>query len=119
MKALVIGGSSGVGFAVSRSLQDRGFAVKVLGPHKPETDCEYSFCDLRYPDMAQFEELARDEDINTLFISSGLGRLADFQYFGYAEVDKTFTVHTVSVVKILRAFYDRLLTGGGAHSFAE
>ena len=93
--------------------------MKVLGIHEPDntSDCEYDYCDLRYPDMSKLEALAHDEDINMLFISSGIGRAADFQYFSIPEIEKALTIDTVSVIKILRVFYDKLLTGGGALLF--
>ena len=49
-KAVVIGGSNGIGLAVSRKLIDRGYAVKILGIHEPdrsvirESECEYRHC---------------------------------------------------------------------------
>ena len=116
-KAVVIGGSNGIGLAVSRNLIDRGYSVKILGIHEPdrsvigETECEYVYCDLRYPNEEYLNTLAHDEDINALFISSGIGRFSDFQYFHTAEIDKTFLIDTVSPIKIIRQFYDRILNG--------
>lgn len=114
-KAAVVGGSSGIGLAVCCALVKRGCKVKVLGLHKPEgINCEYEYCDMRYPDIMQFESLAHDDSINALFISSGIGRFADFQHFSIPEIEKTLTIDTVSVLKLLRVFYDKLLMGGGA-----
>lgn len=118
-KAVVIGGSNGIGLAVSRKLIDRGYSVKILGIHEPdrsvigESECEYVYFDLRYPNEEYLNSLARDEDINALFISSGIGRFSDFQYFHTAEIEKTFLIDTVSPVKIIRHFYDKILTRGG------
>ena len=114
-KAVVIGGSNGIGLAVSRNLIDRGYSVKILGIHEPdrsvigETECEYVYCDLRYPNEEYLNTLAHDKDINALFISSGIGRFSDFQYFHTAEIEKTFLIDTVSPIKIIRQFYDRIL----------
>lgn len=122
-KALIIGGSSGIGLAIARNLIDRGSKVKILARHEPDTsiikpsECEYSYCDLLYLDMAQLEALAGDEDINCLFISAGIGRMADFQYFHTAEIEKIFTIDTVSAIKIIRVFYDKILNGGGGTRF--
>ena len=115
-KAVVIGGSSGIGLSVSRELRRRGYVVKVLGIHEPEdlSGIEYSYCDLRCPDISQLEALAEDQDINLLFIASGVGRFADFQYFTIPEIEKILTVDTLSVIKILRVFYDKIRTWGGA-----
>lgn len=117
-KAVVIGGSNGIGLAVSRKLIDMGYAVKILGIHEPdrnvikESECEYVYCDLRYPDEEYLHSLAQDDNINALFISSGIGRFSDFQYFHVAEIEKTFLIDTVSPVKIIREFYDKIRTGG-------
>lgn len=118
-KAVVIGGSNGIGLAVSRKLTDMGYAVKILGIHEPdrnvikESECEYVYCDLRYPDEEYLHSLAQDDSINALFISSGIGRFSDFQYFHTAEIEKTFLIDTVSPVRIIREFYDKIRTGGG------
>ena len=122
-KAVVIGGSNGIGLAVSRKLIDMGYSVKILGIHEPdrnvmnESECEYVYCDLRYPDEEYLRSLANDEEINALFISSGIGRFADFQYFHTAEIEKTFLIDTVSIIKIIRMFYDKILMGGGGGHF--
>ena len=42
-------------------------------------------------------------------VTAGIGRIADFQYHHIAEIDKTFTVDSVSTIKIFRIFYERIL----------
>ena len=121
--AVVIGGSNGIGLAVSRKFIDRGYAVKILGIHEPDrnvihgSECEYVYHDLRYPNEEYLKSLAQDENIDVLFISSGIGRFSDFQYFHTAEIEKTFLIDTVSPVKIIREFYNKMHRGGGVQTF--
>ena len=120
-KAVIIGGSNGIGLAISRKLIDDGCKVKILDISRPdenilrESECEYSYCDMCDLNEHQIEELAQNESINALIITAGIGRIADFRYFHTAEIEKTFRIDAVSVIKILKVFYDKLLTGGGGH----
>lgn len=114
-KALVIGGSNGIGLAITSCLIDKGYFVIVLDRNKGDLESfdsksySYSYCNMLDFNEDLFTGLSRDQDIEILMITAGFGRIADFQYHHIAEIDNMFTVDTVSTIKIIRIFYERLL----------
>ena len=115
-KAVVVGGSSGIGLAVSKELISRGYFVEICSRSAPDADVlktdmyRHHPCDLRDFSEDLFNSLAADRDVRLLMITAGIGRIADFQYHHLAEIDKILTVDTVSVIKIIRVFYDRIMS---------
>ena len=114
-KALVVGGSNGMGLAVTSTLIGRGYQVIVLDRNEGDLDklnegsYTYTYCDLLDFNEELFNDLSFDKDIEVLFISAGVGRIADFKAHHIAEIDKMFTIDTTSALKILRIFYDRIM----------
>ena len=114
-KALVIGGSNGIGLAITSCLIDKGYFVIVLDRNKGDLESfdsksySYSYCNMLDFNEDLFTDLSQDKDIEILMITAGFGRIADFQYHHIAEIDNMFTVDTVSTIKIIRIFYERLL----------
>ena len=113
-KALVIGGSSGIGLAIAKKLIERGYHVDILarnGPEEgvlPEAGYDYFFCDLLELDEELISSFAADPELSFLMITAGIGRVADFEYFHTAEIDHIMTVNATSTIRILRLFYDRI-----------
>lgn len=113
-KALVIGGSSGIGLAIAKSLISRGYLVVILGRSSPadgvleEGTYEYYYCDLLDLDENLISSFADDLKITFLMITAGFGRVADFEYFHTAEIKNMMTVNATSAIRILRLFYDRI-----------
>lgn len=97
-KALVIGGSNGIGLAISSKLIDLGYYVEICdrtGPEEGILDPDkyhHNYCDLLELNEDLLHSLADDKDIGLLMVTAGIGRIADFQYFHTAEIDKILTV---------------------------
>lgn len=116
-KAVVVGGSNGMGLAVCVELLKKGYFVEIADICAPQEDelgagrdqYNYSFTNLLDFDEDLFRKYAEDKAVDTLVITAGIGRIADFQYHHIAEIDKTFTIDTVSTIKILRLFYERIM----------
>lgn len=113
-KALVIGGSSGIGLAIAKELIERGYHVDILarnGPEEgvlPEAGYDHFFCDLLELDEDLISSFASDPELSFLMITAGIGRVADFEYFHTAEIDHIMTVNATSTIRIMRLFYDRI-----------
>lgn len=113
-KALVIGGSNGIGLAVTRKLIDKGYFVHILDRCAPEEDVlprdfyAHSYCDLLDLDEDCIRSFADDEDISLLMLTAGFGRVAQFEYFHTAEIKNMMTVNATSTMRILRIFYERI-----------
>ena len=114
-KAVIIGGSNGIGLAISKKLLDCGYDLEICDRIPPEegileeTKVTYHFCDLMDFDEDLYQKLAQNQDVELLMVTAGIGRIADFQYHHIAEIDKMLTVDAVSTIKIFRIFYERIL----------
>lgn len=114
-KAVVIGGSNGIGLAISSKLIDLGYYVEICdrtGPDETILDpnrYNHNYCDLLELNEDLLYSLAANQDVELLMVTAGIGRIADFQYHHTAEIDKMLTVDAVSTLKIFRIFYDRIL----------
>ena len=113
-KAVVVGGSNGIGLAITKNLISKGYYVYVLDLCQPELfdlkEGTYSYvkCNLLDFDEEIFTQLALDEDINFLMITAGFGRVSDFDYLHVAEIENMLYVNTIAGIKIIRLFYDRI-----------
>ena len=115
-KAVVIGGSNGIGLAISKNLIERGYFLEICdrsGPEEgilPGHSFHHNYCDLLDFNEELLSSLAADKDMEVLMVTAGIGRVADFQAHHLAEIEKILTVDTVSTIKIFRIFYDRILS---------
>lgn len=113
-KAVVIGGSNGIGLAISLKLIERGYKAEILDITEPDEaligkgNVNYTYCDLNNFDGEIIKKFACDEDVEVLMITAGIGRMAEFEYFHTAEIDKMLTIDATSAIKIFSLFYDRI-----------
>ena len=114
MKAIVVGGSNGIGLAIAKKLIDKDFYVYVLERCEPEKGVlkqdsfEYRYFNLLFYDEELISLLSSDSEVRVLMITAGFGRVADFEYFHIAEIKNMMTVNATSTIQIIRAFYDRI-----------
>lgn len=113
-KAIVVGGSNGIGLAIVNRLIDKNYFVYVLDVSEPDTiylkenSYEYIKCNLLDFNEKMFEELAADSEVDTLMITAGFGRVADFEYLHIAEIENMLNVNTIAAIKIIRLFYEKI-----------
>lgn len=114
-KAIVVGGSNGIGLAIANKLMQRDYHVLIIDKNKPEKNLIYKedsytyfFCDLLDFNIDFFYELSRDEAVEVLMITAGIGRVANFEYIHPAEIINTFQINTTSCIAILNIFYKRI-----------
>lgn len=114
-KAIVVGGSNGIGLAISQVLLKKGYHIVIIDKDEPDTTIyvdsdrfTYIYSDLNYIDINIFESLSADDSIEVLMITAGFGRVADFKYVHTKEIDKLLNVNTVSGIKIIKCFYNRI-----------
>ena len=114
MKAVVIGGSNGIGLAISRKLIIEGYHVTILDKQEPEQglllENNFSFekCNLIYLNEEQLLTYVNDNELSLLMITAGIGRVADFEFYHNAEIKNMMTVNATATIQILRLFYDRI-----------
>ena len=110
--ALVVGGANGIGLAIASELAARSDVEKVIIVDKSPIDeryldskFEYHQFDLTSEDYSLFEHF---NDVDTLMITAGMGRLALFRDVTEEHIIRSFQVNTLSVIRIIKHFYDKL-----------
>lgn len=118
-KALVVGGNSGIGMAVTIKLLNSGWDhVYVIGRHEanasdvPE-EYKYQYLDktsyyavnLNDEDYSVFDEI---RDIDTLVITTGFGRVALFEELDECEIKNLIKCNELAAIQIISKYYDKL-----------
>lgn len=110
-RALVIGGSSGIGLAISLNLASSCRSVLIVDKTNPDAplpeNITFAKCNLLYESPFGIEGF---DDINILVITAGFGRIAPFETFEQKEIENVFKVNTVSLTCIIRHFYPMMLS---------
>ena len=117
-KILIVGGASGIGLSMTAILTGRDSVEKVYvvdkAPFPPAyltAKVECHRFDLVSEDYSIFDSF---QDIDTLIITAGFGKLALFKDIDEALISSYFNVNTIPVLRIIKHFYDKLL---GADDF--
>lgn len=111
-KALVVGGANGIGLSIATELANRTDIEKIyivdkaplLGEYINEKFEAYQF-DLTQEDYSIFDKI---QDIDTLMITAGFGRLALFKDIDEDMIPLSFNVNTIPVMRIIKRFYHKL-----------
>lgn len=111
-RALVVGGANGIGLSIATELAAREGIEKVYIVDKAVISKEfmnpkfegYQF-DLTLEDYSIFDKF---QDIDTLMITAGFGRLALFKDVDEQMIPLSFNVNTIPVMRIIKRFYGKL-----------
>lgn len=114
-KAVIIGGSNGIGAAIAKLLCEDGYSIIIVDKCPPDksifehiNNYRYIYCDLLNIKESIFEELTADNDIKVLMLTAGFGRVAEFEWLSPVEMDNTIQVNTIANLKIIRYFYEKI-----------
>lgn len=114
MKALVVGGSSGIGLSIvldliKRKEYDQVYVLdKARFPEEFRTEKVLAIvCDLSLGDYSVLKEM---HNINTLYITAGFGHIKHFQDLSEDYIKESFFVNTIAPIQIIRYFYGSLLS---------
>lgn len=109
---LVVGGANGIGLSIATELAKRSDVEKVYIVDKAPLSKEY--CNEKF-EVYQFDLTQEDysifdkfQEIDTLMITAGFGRLALFKDVEENIIPLSFSVNTISVMRIIKQFYDKL-----------
>lgn len=111
-RALVVGGANGIGLSVATELALRDDVEVVYIVDKAPLSEEFSNpkfkpfqFDLTQADFSFFDQF---QDIDTLMITAGFGRLSLFKDLDESHIMASFNVNTIPVLRLVRRFYDKL-----------
>lgn len=118
-KALVVGGNSGIGRAIVFKLLSLGIdnidivdrqkfdyekcPEEMIGLCKERTH-EY-LCNLNEEDYSVFDTI---DDIDTLIITAGFGRVTLFENLGECEIEQLIKCNQLAAIQIVKKYYSRL-----------
>lgn len=113
-RVLVVGGANGIGLSVAKVLASREDTEKVyivdkspLAGQYKEEKIESRVFDLTNPDYSVFDRYA---NIDGLVVTAGFGRLDLFENIPEEMIATYFQVNTISVIRLIKHFYDRLMS---------
>ena len=111
-KVLVVGGANGIGLSIATELANRIDVETVYIVDKASISDEYIhekfepyLFDLTQEDYSIFDKF---QDIDTLMITAGFGRLALFKDVDEDMIPLSFSVNTIPVLRIIKRFYHKL-----------
>lgn len=109
-EALVIGGSNGIGLAITLELHNQGFLVNVIDRSQNEQLCQMENIHFQQVNLltTDFSFLEDFKNIDTLVITAGFGRIAPFEEILEQEIQNNFQVNSISVLKVLHFYFPRM-----------
>ncbi len=114
-KAVIVGGGDGIGLAIAKEYIQRGYFVEIVGKNEPDESINQHLGLFRFHknnlldlDEQLFKEFASDETVDTLIITAGFGRVANFEYLHPIEIDALLTVNSSGTIKIIYYFFERI-----------
>ena len=119
MKALIVGGNSGIGLAISEELLRRGVdKLFIVGKDEPDFSALDDNIKRDFQEKVTFkrqnfvnfdESLFNDiNDIDSLIITAGFGRVALFEDLTDAEIKNLLRVDLESITRIIRHYYNKI-----------
>ena len=114
-RILIVGGANGIGLSIAKLLAAKEETERVyivdkapLSDAYREQKIESFIFDLTEENYSFFE---RFKDIDGLMITAGFGRLALFEDIPESMIQTYFQVNTISAIRIIKHFYNKLLSG--------
>lgn len=112
-KILVVGGSNGIGLAITHELSMSDDIEKIYVVDKQPFPDKYKTEKI---DATEFDLLSNDydifnaySDINGLILTAGFGKLALFEDVDEKYIVNSFNVNTLSTIRIIKRFYYKMI----------
>ncbi len=111
-RILVVGGANGIGLSIATELAKKDSCEKVYIVDKVVPDKEYLNSKMEYfefdltsDDYSIFDKF---DNVDTLMITAGFGRLALFKDISEEHITNSFAVNSVAPIRIIHHFMDKL-----------
>ncbi len=112
MIALVVGGASGIGLSIATRLAGRAECHKVYIVDRGEIPAsainpkfDYHPFDLTSDDFSIFDTF---DDVDTLMITAGFGRLSLFEDVSEEHITSSMAVNATAAMRIIHHFYPKI-----------
>lgn len=107
--ALLIGGSNGIGLAITLQLAARCEQVTIVDKSAPAIELPHNV-NFQQQNLLNddFAFLSQFDDIDCLVYTAGFGRVAPFNTIVEAEISNQFQVNAISVLKVLNHYCPRM-----------
>lgn len=113
-RILIVGGANGIGLSMAQILAQQETTEKIyivdkaiLAKEYQQKKIESIQFDLTNSDYSIFHNF---DDIDSLIITAGFGRLALFKDIPEDMITTYFNVNTIPIIRIIKIFYDKLLS---------
>lgn len=111
-RALIVGGANGIGLSIATELASLTTTERIyIVDKKPVAPkfmhpkfCTYIF-DLTQSDYTFFDQF---QDIDTLMLTAGWGKLALFKDIPETDISSYFNVNTIPIMRLIKRFYPKL-----------
>lgn len=111
-RALIVGGANGIGLSIATHIAQRDDYDRVYILDKSAIESRYhneKFVHHTFDLLSEdYSILNKFEDIDTLMITAGFGRLAHFADVDEQYIIDSFGVNTTAVIRIIHHFYHKL-----------
>ena len=108
-KCLIIGGSNGIGLSMALQLVTNTQEVVIVDRVQPAVEMpsnvSYRQVNLLNNDFTFLQDY---NDIDTLIITAGFGRVTTFNQIQAKEIDNSFQVNAISVMRVLHHYFPRM-----------
>jgi glycerol-3-phosphate cytidylyltransferase len=110
--ALIVGGSNGIGLAISKELLSKGYkTIYIVDRESPgelfdKTRVKFKRLNLLIDDYSFLNTM---KDIDTLIITAGFGRIAPFQKLTEIEIISSFKVNVIASARIIHHYFSKLI----------
>ncbi|MBQ8393585.1 MAG: SDR family NAD(P)-dependent oxidoreductase [Clostridia bacterium] len=118
-RALVLGGNSGIGLAITEKLLGKGYEhVYIVGKDEYRDDniqnsdieefkkhTSFLKINLILEDYSIFDSIS---DIDTLIITAGFGRVAAFENLNESEITNLIKCNMLAPIRVIKHYYDRI-----------
>ena len=111
-RALVVGGANGIGLSIATELANRNDCDKVyiidrasVAEENMHPKFESHLFDLTNEDYSFFKQF---DDIDTLMITAGFGRLALFKDLDEQYIINSMNVNATAVMRLIHRFYNKI-----------
>ena len=111
-RILIIGGANGIGLSIATEMSKKETCKKIYivdksqlsDEHKHQKIESFQF-DLTNTDYSFFDQF---EDIDSLVITAGFGKLSLFKNIEDQHIIDSFNVNTLSAIRLIKKFYHKI-----------